>query len=294
MAAKPEKTLFKTLKLKIAGLTFADLAWLGIGVAILLILAYLFFRKPASLTVTIKVNEDGVAFNSWDAYNKGTRSWFSQMFYKGMKEKDGLGKATAEVLSIRSYDTSPARKAVYLTVSLNTVYNRASNQYAYRGKPVLIGSTLKLYLDNLLVEGLVTAAEGAKDPRQKVVLLVESQVRDETPVYPETSGTKPYIADALSEGEEIKDDQGNTIIKILKKRAEDAQRVVTTSDGRVFIQTNPLRKDVFFTLQVRANQIANRYYIFDDVPILIGIGIPINTATISVWPEVTKIQPGEN
>lgn len=291
MVTKHKWSFLHSLKEKITGFTFADLAWLGVGVATLMFLAYLFFRSPTSSIIVIKVNEDDIAFNSRSV---STRSWFSQMFYKGMKEKDGLGKATAEVLSIKSYDTSPARKAVYLTIKLNTVYNRASNQYTYRGKPMLVGSTLKLYLDNLLVEGLVTAAEGAKDPRQKVMLRVESQIRDETPVYPETSGTKPYVADALSEGQEIKDDQGNTIITILKKRVEDAKRTVITNDGRVLVQTNPLRKDVFLTLRVNANQIANRYYIFDDVPVLIGIGIPMNTSTISVWPEVTNIQPIKN
>lgn len=284
----------KNIKDKLAKLTLADAAAILVVIAIIAALAYLFFRKSTLVTVTIKVNEDNIAFNSWDAGNKGTRSWFAQMFYPGMKEKDGLGKATAEVLGLRSYDTSPARKAVYLNVRLRTVYNRASNQNYYKGKAVLVGSTIKLYLDSLQVDGLITHVEGAKDLRQKITLILETQVRDETPVYPETSGTKPYIADALAEGQEIKDDQGNTIIKILKKRVEDAQRVVTTSDGRVFLQTNPLRKDVFFTLQVSANQLANRYYIFDDVPILIGTGIPINTATISVWPEVTKIQPKEN
>ncbi len=284
----------KNIKDRLAKLTLADAAAILVVIAIITALAYLFFRKSTLVTVTIKVNEDSVAFNSWDVGNKGTRSWFAQMFYPGMKEKDGLGKATAEVLSLRSYDTSPARKAVYLNVRLRTVYNRASNQNYYKGKAVLVGSTIKLYLDSLQVDGLITYVEGIKDPRQKIILILETQVRDETPVYPETSGTKPYIADALSEGQEIKDDQGNTIIKILKKRVENAQRVVTTSDGRVFIQTNPLRKDVFFTLEVSANQIANRYYIFDDVPVLIGIGIPVNTTTISMWPEVTKIQPKEN
>lgn len=284
----------KNIKDRLAKLTLADAAAILVVIAIITALAYLFFRKSTLVTVTIKANEDSVAFNSWDVGNKGTRSWFAQMFYPGMKEKDGLGKATAEVLSLRSYDTSPARKAVYLNVRLRTVYNRASNQNYYKGKAVLVGSTIKLYLDSLQVDGLITYVEGIKDPRQKIILILETQVRDETPVYPETSGTKPYIADALSEGQEIKDDQGNTIIKILKKRVEDAQRVVTTSDGRVFIQTNPLRKDVFFTLEVSANQIANRYYIFDDVPVLIGIGIPVNTTTISMWPEVTKIQPKEN
>lgn len=259
-------------------MTLITLCLLGI-----IFFLYVLFRKESYITITIKVGSDHV---NWSG---GTISqWFSQLFYVGMKEKDGLGRTTAEILNIRSYDTSTNLRAVYANVKLKAIYNRASNQYIFRGKPVLIGSTIRLYLDRLLVDGLVTHFEGVKDTREKHTLIAEAQIRDETTVYPETSGTKDYVADALKVGEKITDLQGNTVIEILQKRVEDAKRVVVTNDGRVLIQSNPMRKDVYFTLRVQTIKIGSRYYVFDDIPVLIGIGVPLNTSTISVWPEITK------
>ena len=104
------------------------------------------------------------------------------------------------------YDT-PGGTAVYLTVKLNTVYNRASNQHTFKGSPLLIGSTVKLNLDSLLVEGLVTHIEGAPDPRTKIPLLIKAQVIRENPTYPESSGERSFIADALSVGDKVTDNQ---------------------------------------------------------------------------------------
>ena len=120
-------------------------------------------------------------------------------------------------------------------------------------------------------------------------MIVETQIREETPAFPDSSGTSEHIANALIKGDMVKDDQGNIIVKIIDKKVENAKRLVITSDGRSVIQTNPLRRDVYLTLEVDAIKIGDRYYIFDDVPLLVGEKIPINTSTISVWPEVTKI-----
>ena len=120
-------------------------------------------------------------------------------------------------------------------------------------------------------------------------MIVETQIREETPAFPDSSGTSEHIANALIKGDMVKDDQGNIIVKIIDKKVENAKRLVITSDGRSVIQTNPLRRDVYLTLEVNAIKIGDRYYIFDDVPLLVGEKIPINTSTISVWPEVTKI-----
>lgn len=268
---------------KIKNLTVFDKILIGSIVIAVIFFAYTFFRKSTYITITVKVGEDSV---SWE---RSSRAWFSQLFYEGMKEKDGLGRVNAEVLGVRSYDTTYSRKAVYLTTKLKVVYSRSSNQYNYKGLAVLIGAPVKMYLDKMFVEGLVIHIEGVKDPREKQTLIVEAQIREENSTYLETSGTKEYIADALKAGEEIKDDQGNTVIKILKKKVESAKKVVTTSDGRVVIKTDPLKKDVYLTLQVEAFELHNRYFIFDDVPILIGDGIPINSPFITVWPVVTKI-----
>ena len=244
---------------------------------------YTFLRKSTYITVTVKVGEDNVLWTHW------SRSWFSQLFQNGMQEKDGLGRVNAQVKSVRSYDIWPSQKAVYLTIELKTVYSRSTDQYTYKGLAVLIGSPIKLYLDRVFVEGLVTHIDGVKDPREKKAIIAEAQLREESPTFSETSGIKQYLADALSIGQKIYDDQGNIIIEVLDIKVEDAKRLTTTSDGRTLVSVNPLRKDVYLKLKINAFSMQNRYYLFDDIPLLIGQTIPINTPMISVYPEITKI-----
>lgn len=273
-----------SIRSKLKNFTLFDKLLIALGIVGVIFLAYIFFRKSAHLTVTIKVGSDNVLYES-----NGIQSWFSQLFYTGMTEKDGLGTTRAQVLKVYSYDTSPTRRAVYLTTKLKVVYNRASDQYTYKGYPVLVGSTLRLYLDRMLVDGLITHVEGMRDPRERKTLIVKTQVREETSVFPETAGTKDYIANALLVGDEIKDGQGNTIIKILDKQVEDAKKTVTTSDGRILLQSDPVKKDVYLTLQIEAIKMNNKYFLFDDVPIQIGIGVPFESTFVSVWPDVMSI-----
>lgn len=272
---------FTSLKLRLKKLTLFDLSIFILFTAILGVLFILLFRRAETIRVTVKVDEQHILYEPWRK-TQGTRLWFAQMFHVGMKQKDGLGRTRAEVIKVFSYDTFPNVKAVYLTIKLNTVFSRASNQYTYQGLPILVGSTIKLFLDQLHVEGLITQVEGVNDNREEKKIIVQAEIREETPVYPETSGARPHIAVALEIGQEVKDSQGKTVIKILDKRVEDAKKVVTTSDGRLLTQTNPLRKNIFLTLEINAKKVHNRYYLFDDIPILIGQPIPINTHQLFV------------
>lgn len=258
-----------------------------IGSCALLIIyfAYTFFRKSTYITITLKVGLDLV-----NAYGPTSKHWYTHYFYIGMKEKDGFGKPTAEVLQIRSYDISDS-KSLYATVKILSVYNRNSNQYTFRGKPLLIGSPLQLYLDNLLVNGLITNIEGAKDSRTRKKFIVETQLMGDSTVFPETSGVKPYLAEAIPEGLEIKGDQGNVEVKVIKKKVENAKKIVTTGDGKILVQDDPLKKDVYFTLEVNALELHGRYFVFDDLPLLVGWGIPLNTSTVALAPDVTSIIP---
>lgn len=280
----------KNLKKRLRDLSLFDKILMGLVVLLVFFFAYAFFRKSTYITINVKVGEEDVVWEHW------SRAWFSQLFYKGMKEKDGLGRVNAEVLDVHSYDvtfpendTLIAKKAVYLKLKVKAIYSRSSNQYTYKGLPVLVGSPIRMYLDSVLVEGLVTNIGGIKDPREKKILIVEAQVIDESPTYLETSGTKVYIADALRVGQKIQDDQGNTIIEIFDKKVENAKKVINTSDGRVLVGVNPLRKDVYLTMRINAIQLNNKYYFFDDIPISIGLKIPLNTPTLTILPEVTKI-----
>ena len=129
---------------------FKPFDWILIGLTFILVLifTFVFFRNSIYKVVTIEVTQESTyAWEVWDA--SGSKMWFSDLFHKGMKERDGLGNVKAELLDTFSYEKTPARITVYLTTKLRVVYNRASNTYTYKGTPVLIGSKIKVNFDNL-------------------------------------------------------------------------------------------------------------------------------------------------
>lgn len=273
-------------------LAIFDKFFILIAVLGVLFVGFLLFRKSTFVTVTVKVDEESIQYEPWRA-NNGSRSWFALMFYEGMKEQDGLGRTMSEVMSVRSYDTGPAVKAVYLNLNVRGVYNRASDQYTFKGVPLLVGATIDLKLDHLKVRGLVIGVEGQRDPRQKVKLQVKTKIKEESATFPGSSGTRDYVADAIVVGDEIVDSQNNVIVRVVDMLVENAVRTVVTDKGEVLIRRDPIRKDVSLTFEVNATKLGELYYMFDDIPILVGHGLPLNFSTVSVFPDVTNITVAE-
>lgn len=271
------------LKKIIKNLGVFDYLLIGVFIVGVVVFAYIFFRKSSYITVTVKAGEDNVTWGS-----ASSKSWFSQLFYKGMREKDGIGRTQAEVLDVFSYDTEANRKALYIKVKLKSVYSKASGQYTYKGKPVLVGGTVKLLLNNINFEGLIVNIEGMKDPRERVKLRIESRL-DGYGLYQDSIGALPYLIDSIKAGDRVYDSNGNTIIFVENKRVEESKRLVTTSDGRVLVKTNPLLKDMYITAIVDSTKVGGRYFIFDDITLSIGWGLPINLPFVAIYPTITKI-----
>jgi hypothetical protein len=254
--------------------------------------AFIFFRKTSHISVTIKVNTDSVIYYP-GVKDVGNSPWFANLFYRGMSEKDSLGRKQAEVTDVVAYDARPSVRDVYLKLNIVSVYQRSTGQYSYNGKPILIGGTMKLKLNGLDVSGLVTNVDGLNDPRKQVKIFVQAQVKDDNGVYLESSGIDPVVAEAIPVGYEVKDSTGKVVIKITDKKVSDAKRLVVTSDGRTLIGVNPLRKNVILNLEVYATEMNGKYYLFDDVPILVGEYIPLNTDKITVYPIVMNFSLNE-
>jgi len=279
--------LIKSLKL---------IDWIVIGVAVILIavFAVIFFRKSTYITAVVRVGEESTSYSQWltdSLYSNdtsGVKNWFVTFFKEGQTEKDGLGKIQAEVLKVLTYDKTPTRKSVYLTVRLRVVYNKASGSYTYKGVPVLVGSKIKLSLDRVLVEGLITEVNSMMNSRDKKKLVVETQVREENAIFSETAGVKSYVADSIKVGDVVLDGDGNELIKILEKRVSPAQKTTISSDGRTHLGKDPIKKDVFLTLEIEVFQLGGKFFFLDDIPVLVDNIIPINTKTYSIFPVVTK------
>lgn len=265
---------------------FSLIDWVIVASSLLaiLVIGIVLFRKNEFRTITVKVGEDNIY---WPA--AGPRKLYANLFATGMKEVSGFGKTEAEILKVISYDTDITHKDVYLTVKINATYSRSSNQYIYKGKPVVVGSQIRMYLGSILTDGLITRVDGIADTRAKKIIIVETQLFGDSTVYPQTSGVNPFIPDAVSKGDAIKDDQGNIKVEVLEKRVEDAKQLVTTADGRMIITTNPLKKDMFLTLKIYGFEQNGNLYMFDDIPIFIDVGVPLHLPTIDLFPLVTKI-----
>lgn len=278
---------------KVKGIKLVDIIILVVGISAISIFFFLFYRKTSSVIVTVKVGETSIYYAGTSMPVggidlSGTKEWYANNFHSGQVEKQGFNNIQATVLDVYSYNKTPTSKNVYLKVKLNTVYNPATNTNTYKGVPVLIGSPIKLNLDNVYVNGIIVNLGDALGGTPRQTITLEAQIIDENQTFLETTGTEDYVANAINIGDEVKDNNGIVLIKVLDKKVLPAKRTVTTSDGKVYAQDYSSRKDVFLTLQISAQKNGDRYFFLDDIPILIDKPIPINLPTISLSPKVIR------
>jgi len=272
----------------ISKLTLFDKTIIFLVVIFIFSFAYLSFRKVEYLIVKIKVGVENITFTNWDK-GSGILNSYGTRLQPGMKEFDGLKRIQAEALAVDAIDTFPNVRDVYLTAKLRVVYNKGSRQYTYKGLPVLIGTTVKLNLDNFLVKGMIVYTNKLEIKGHKQKITVDTAILNNYTSLYETEGITKFLADAIKVGDEFKDSSGNVISKIINKRVENVKKTIQTSDGRILLTNNPLRQDIYITFEVDAVEIGGRYYLIEDIPILIGEGLPFNTSKYSIWPEVTNI-----
>jgi hypothetical protein len=287
--------IFKGKKIQLK--TF-DIIVIFIFIFIAISLFFVLFRKQSEINVVIEVNEESLAYQTG-----GVPNWFAQFLHVGMKEADVFGRPMAEIKGIQTYyspteeikgiqtDSSvDQRSVVHLIVALKTTYSLSNRQYTYKGKNVLIGSTIELSLDNLLVKGLIIDIEGSTKNNSKK-LFSQARIINLDPAFPQTEGVSSYVAESIQQGDIMKDSLGHTAIKITKKTVEDAKMTVTTASGDVILQRHPMRKDVFLDLEIWAEKIENRYYLFGDTnfPVLINSKLPFYINNTLVWLTITDI-----
>lgn len=283
----PTCMLINLLKNRIKRIKIFDWILIGFSIIAVIVFIFLFFRKSTYLTVVVSVKDDSSFYNNWWG-DEGVKYWFASYFQKGQKERDGFGRSQAEVLNVYSYDRTATNKNVYLEVRLKTVYVRSTDSYTYKGSPVLVGSTIKLNLDKAYAEGIISNIEGSYNDLSKRKIIVEAQLREENSTFLGTAGTKEYVADAIKVGDVVKDSNGTTIMRILDKKISPAETTITTNIGQVLRGFDPVKKDVFLTIEIEADKVEEKYYFLYDIPILIDQPIPINTTTVSIFPVVTK------
>ena len=241
-----------------------------------------FFRKSQYITVKIKVTEKNILYA-----NSNPPSWFVYLLKTGMQEKDGLGRISAEILDVYSYDIFPETKAAYLTLKLRTTYNKRTKEYKYKGRVVSVGEGVRTNFQQVLLEGLIVEVEDLAPPFEESFLEVECQLMDLA--FWETTGVDSFIGEAISVGDKIYDSSGNVMAEVLEKKVLPAKKNTFDDRGNVYQRFDPRKKDIYLKLRLKIKKINNEYYFFDDVGVKVGKTLPLNFENINVWPVITKM-----
>jgi len=263
---------------------------LALGVLVILFL----FQPKHFVTVRVRITDRDIVWTSGSP-----PSWFAYQFRSGMKEKDFIGRATAEVTDVYFYDSlnimDPAlsRKTVNLTVRLRANYNRITGEYKYKGSVVTAGEIIKLYLGAAYVNGLIVYSDTQQNPLEIVypvirVLVKEKSINQSGGVLDYT-GVDEFVSDALNVKDSVFGSGQEQTATIIEKAVVPAQMTTTDNLGIPHVYPHPTKKDVYLTLRVKAVKLGSELYFLDDFLLKVHSVIPLNFPKISVAADIISI-----
>lgn len=263
-----------------------DIAFIGIFFFAIFLIVFFLKREVTTIVVRYKVTDKNPLYAESAPSNN-----FALAFQKGDSEMGSLGKKVAEIINVESYNINPEKQIVYLDIKLEVVFNPRTKIYSFKGRPIVFGETHFFTFSNVRAEVMVVDFPGFLDGIVAIdeENILEMQIRYDSRNYSETYGVPDFIADKLSVGKQVKDNQGKIQAEIVEVNKSPAERTVVDQWGNVFITRDPRLFDVYLKIKIKSRKIDGKKYVFDFIPLSTGQIIPLNFEDISVYPVVTKI-----
>ncbi|MCL5797606.1 MAG: DUF4330 domain-containing protein [Patescibacteria group bacterium] len=252
---------FQSLRKRIG---FTEILFILFFLSIFLFIFLYFHNTKKWIEVEMKVTTDTTMISEW----RSAPRWLIDTVKIGDKEYDGFGQPVAEVEDIHTYETPGSYKETYIKLRLNVLYNKNQHKYTYSSKDLTVGGPMSVKPNGILIEGVVTAIQGISDNRKKVHKKVLLQMVG-GPDYI-TNGVEPWIADAVSVGDEMKDFNGSPIAKVLEKRVEPAKRITIDASGVPHLTRDPYLVDLYTVMDLLTTEDKGIYYFKEDEPIKIN------------------------
>ena len=244
-------------------------------------------NKDKWITIEFKVFSSAPYYSDYDGLV--TPYWIADKIQTGDVQYDNLGQKNFQVLSVKSWGFQA--KDVWVTASVKAQYKPSQKTYTYQYQPLEIGRPIEITINGTNVRGTITAIQGFSDTRKTYDVTVKARVMDSySPYSATTRGVDPWIADALEKGQVMKDTTGKIIAEILDKEVKPAEKTVITSDGRVLLSEDPLKKDVYLTVRLHVTKNNDTYLFLENVPVKIGFSFPLYMERLLVHPNITQIQ----
>lgn len=219
----------------------------------------LFFKAVKQEDEFVVVDVLGSGKNGWWVQSPRPPSWLVDSIKKGSMELSFSGKKIAEVLAVKSYEEG-ADKVVILTVRLVVTSDEKRGTYRYKQKPLEVGSTVEMLLDNSRVYGSVIRIRGEKDETKEIYKKVRVKLY----------GKRPWLAESMKVGDRVEDDVSNEIqSELLFKKVELNEVSISTLSG-LKLTRNPILRDIELELRLLVEERGGVIYFANYQPVKIA------------------------
>ena len=174
----------------------------------------------------------------------------------GDKDINPLGGVNAEVVDKLSVEAIEYGRYVYLLLKIDATRDR-SGVYLFKNKPLAVGNIIQLRFPKTTVYAYIQSLdEVSPQPNYKKVQAVTRFKEIE-----------PFMDEWIREGNEVKNNKGETIARVVRKTSSVARREVHTAAGSIVVGTNPIKRDVDVTLELLVKELEGQLYFTDTYKI---------------------------
>lgn len=298
------KKIINVFLLKIKKLKWIDVVGASFFFLILAISAFFLLRRSENIVVTMRLlQRDAPNF-----YFNKPNNLYVENVRPGLKQTGEFGKTIVEVIDVERYISSYLFHDVFVTLNIKGAFDKSTGQYLFSGTPMLVGDFYSFKLQDILLQGVIVDVGKYKKKRERKTYFVEAYLdpinhEDIVSVgsnslsayyYDNTrvDGVKNYLADQITPGLKMLDNNGFELAEIVSVEKSQAKRSFVYNNRYVSV-FDPNRTRVSLTLKVSTEKINDGYYFLRDIPLVVGKKIWFAFENLRIQPTITSIREFE-
>lgn len=198
--------------------------------------------------------------------------WVANGINKGDKDKSIIGNANVEILDKLAYEGGSHGKHVILDMKLNALKDK-NGKYFYRNQPIEVNKWFDLRLGKVNEKVFLLYLDSKPQKKEKKKLKVVVKKAQEL----------PYITDNLFIGDEMLNDKGESMAKIIDKTDKVAEIKSYTPSGELYFRRDPTTKDLTLTLELSVLNHDGLNYFGEIRKVKIGEKINLFFRNATLW-----------
>ena len=268
-------------------------------VFVMIFTSFLFTRKTKDIYVVVRLlnSDNGIAYQNFP------RQIFSENIKVGIKQKGEFGNTIAEVVNVYKYPSKDVNQDIFVTLKINSFYNKQTGQYSYDNLPLLIGDYRTFRFENIVFNGVViNISEGDVHFEQKEFVISgfldpannNNILNDQQTLIIGTintagmDGVKKYLSDQINENLKITDSSGKTVAKILSVDKRPGN-IYLIQNGKYTTVKDPTTIRVGMSIKVIADKIGDGYFFQKEQSLNVGNSIFLSFENIKVVFTITSV-----